>query len=388
MKARGAFEPEVERANTLQAGETVLELTGRVSVKIGIGYFRAMVAQLAEALGADHVFVGEFTRTPVPRVTILATSVEAEVTNLTFELAGSVCSRIAATGKPVVCRSNARRRFPSDVVLSKFEAAACIAVPLKNLAETPMGVVMASYRKPLASLSMAKSVLLILAHRAAAELLHKQEKELLRRSEERYHTFIAQNSDGMWCVEFDRPIPTDLPNEEQHELIYRHGYCSECNDAAARLLGLGQSRQVVGRRIADFFTPADPVGTAILSLIRAGYRFTTSETSGIGPDGNFHATLGSHLGIVENGMLQRLWGITHDITEFKHVQHELWQAQKVESIGRLAGGVAHDFNNLLTIINGYAAELLSQRSPADPTMLHSARSGTQAKTEPGSPSSY
>ena len=79
-------------------------------------------------------------------------------------------------------------------------------------------------------------------------------------------------------------------------------------------------------------------------------------------------------------------GISHvarDISEPLLLKDKLQLSQKMEAVGRLAGGVAHDFNNLLTIINGYAALLRTNLSdrPQQSEMLDEITNASQRATE-------
>lgn len=68
----------------------------------------------------------------------------------------------------------------------------------------------------------------------------------------------------------------------------------------------------------------------------------------------------------EEGKPVRAIGTCRDITENKSLQHQLVQSQKMEAIGKLAGGVAHDFNNLLTVILSYTDILMRETPSTDP----------------------
>jgi PAS domain S-box-containing protein len=81
------------------------------------------------------------------------------------------------------------------------------------------------------------------------------------------------------------------------------------------------------------------------------------------------------------GEVYRLVGTAADVTEQRQLEEQLQQAQKMESVGRLAGGVAHDFNNLLTVINGMADLMLgdlAEDHPMRPDLAQIRQAGERA----------
>ena len=86
-----------------------------------------------------------------------------------------------------------------------------------------------------------------------------------------------------------------------------------------------------------------------------------------GKDGNKRTVLLSMSCVYSDcGELYQTISVQRDVTELKNLEMQLGQAQKMESVGRLAGGVAHDFNNMLSIISGYTELALESVGEHDP----------------------
>jgi len=139
----------------------------------------------------------------------------------------------------------------------------------------------------------------------------KKMEETLKRSEERYRSFVANSPEAIWRFEIARPFSTSLPEDEQIKQIHQHAYLAECNDVLVRMLGASRAEDIVGKKLRDIVPPEDPFNIEHqLKWIRSGYRLVNNLAHIKDVTGNILHVRGTSTGIVENGCLLRAWGVT------------------------------------------------------------------------------
>lgn len=156
--------------------------------------------------------------------------------------------------------------------------------------------------------------------------------EALRTSESRFRTLFGNTPIGIGVADFN-------------------GEVIECNDAMLQLVGSKKSENKRINLKDIYYSPNQ--GEILIKEVQQKGEIHNIETKMKRNDGTiFHARL--NISQIELGDKNVLLFIAEDITSQKHLEIQLQQAHKMESIGTLAGGIAHDFNNMLGIIVGNA----------------------------------
>jgi PAS domain S-box-containing protein len=250
-----------------------------------------------------------------------------------------------------------------------------LAVPVISRSGEVVGGLFFGHARPGVFASRAEQILTALAAQAAvaidnSRLHHTSQMEIEARRQAERDLQALNYTLEQRAEERARHLAASLGKLEETEQRFRllvegvqdyaiymldpDGHVVNWNPGAERIKGYS-SAEIIGRHFRQFYTPEDQTDDVPLKALATARRTGKFETENwrVRKDGTrFWASVLINAIKDNNGELLGFAKITRDLTERRAADERARQAQKMEGIGQLTGGVAHDFNNLLTIIIG------------------------------------
>ena len=258
---------------------------------------------------------------------------------------------VIRTGKPLLADP---AKFEELVASGDVESLGApsidwLGVPLK-IGDKSFGVLVAqSYTPNIRFGKTEQEILTFVSQHVATAIQHKRDEERLRISESRYRALFERAAYGMFSSTADGEIRDANP-----AMVAMLGY-----DSVEELRKLNLQR--------DVYVAAEDRTRILREYARDKETFETRWKRKDGKVINVRLTGNAVLNAENETDYYEV--IAEDITDRRLLEEQLRHAQKMEAVGRLAGGVAHDFNNLLTVIKGYSELILDHLMQADPMRL-------------------
>jgi PAS domain S-box-containing protein len=323
------LEAEVERRTAeRRKSEEALRIVSTELVSLeGERFYRALVQRLAVLLEVDIALVARLKPGEGRVLETLAALEDARVApNFSFATQGTGWAE-AALRQPLTIATDAQQRCRGDDYVVRHRIAALAAVPLLDRAGAPVGQLAVMSRRPLANATRVEAVLPLFAVAASAEIERQ-------RSTRRFHDLFEFSPDAI--VMTDRRGLIRLVNRKGEAMFGRSREDLEGQSIEVLMPGQSGAWQALQERIATGHAPQPgSVELSNLSARRSDGADFPVEVS---------------LGCIETGDSVMIAAAIRDITDRLNAQRRANRAQRLESIGTLAGGIAHDLNNTLTPI--------------------------------------
>jgi PAS domain S-box-containing protein len=172
-------------------------------------------------------------------------------------------------------------------------------------------------------------------------------EDALTASEQRYRELFEEETSGRFVASPD-------------------GRLVDANAKLASMLGYGAASGLIGRTATHL--ASEPAALQkLLSIVLAGHHADAAELQLVRADGtsiDVHCSIAGSMDT--NGRLVAIRAQLTETTATKELETRLRGAERMEAIGRLAGGLAHDFNNLLMVIGGNTERLLAEMPESEP----------------------
>lgn len=306
--------------------------TNKLSVKSEIEFFNDLNNYITQNLGVDYSFIGTFISNNKNRIKTISLSFKGKIIdNIEYDLKGTPCENVINKNF-CIYQDNVFNLFPEDLFLKEFGIRGYVGTPIFSNDGQVIGIFVLLSEKPIFYTKMVENVVRVVSQKISSDL----EKLKVKRTMELIDNILQKSNTGILIT--DKKFNILYKNEN-----FQEGTFNNLSDIKESWISsfIKDSEKRDNYQIELQEKKKDEIKYYLLNIYKI-----------INQDNEYFLFL------------------KEDITQYKKMEKQLFQAQKMESLGLMISGIIHDFNNILTAILNYA-NLISLSSQEQDTIKYS-----------------